>query len=208
MTMNRRGLGVWLKGIVHPAFLVLIGLVVFAPRPTSAEDFGAFKGDFIFRWLIDGRKMELTSALVYTDPKGTTWEVPSGAITDGASVPRVFWTYADPFVGEHRNAAVIHDHYCETKSRSWTATHLMFYQAMRAAGVPEVRAKVLYSAVYYFGPRWGIGTASKGPGATQSLTTEQERAVLNGVEEWIAASDPTIPDLNKRLDTLSPAIAR
>ncbi len=34
--------------------------------------------------------------------------------------------------------------------------HRTFYTAMRASSVDVWRAKVMYAAVYHFGPRWGM----------------------------------------------------
>ena len=77
--------------------------------------------------------------------------------TDGASIPR----WAQPIIGEPYNwkylkAAVVHDHYCyeENQVRSWRDTHLMFYDAMIDLGVEYFRAKVMYFAVYFAGPKW------------------------------------------------------
>ena len=56
-----------------------------------------------------------------------------------------------PFEGNYRNAAVIHDQFCADSDhglRTWQDVHRMFYFAMRASGVAEVQAKVLYAAVF------------------------------------------------------------
>jgi hypothetical protein len=52
----------------------------------------SFTGEFEFKWGGDGRTMTLTSPLRYTNPKGIVWDVPAGAETDGASIPRMLWT--------------------------------------------------------------------------------------------------------------------
>jgi hypothetical protein len=36
----------------------------------------------------------------------------------------------------------------------WQSVHRMFYEASRLSGVGELHAKVMYLAVYHFGPRW------------------------------------------------------
>lgn len=38
------------------------------------------------------------------------WVVPSGYITDGASVPRIFWSFFPPNRPEYLSAAVVHDY--------------------------------------------------------------------------------------------------
>jgi hypothetical protein len=59
-----------------------------------------------------------------------------------------------PFSGKYRKAAVIHDHYCESRIRPWQTVHNMFHKAMLAAGVDKVKADAMFAAVYAFGPRW------------------------------------------------------
>jgi hypothetical protein len=121
-----------------------------------AEGSGHFVGALQFEWLRDGRNMRLLVPFGYVDSGGVNWDVPPGAVTDGASIPRVFWLLAGPFEGKYREAAVVHDYYCVSKSHSWHDTHLMFYHAMQTSGVDEVTAKTMYAAVYYFGPRCGL----------------------------------------------------
>lgn len=99
--------------------------------------------------------MELLQPVSYTAPDGIRWDAPKGLITDGASIPGPLWSViGGPFAGKYRSAAVIHDHYCETKSRPWKDVHKAFYTASRAAGVEATRAKIMYFGVYRFGPRW------------------------------------------------------
>lgn len=43
---------------------------------------------------------------------GVVVEVPPGFVTDGASVPRVFWALL-PAWGRYSRAAVVHDYLCE-----------------------------------------------------------------------------------------------
>jgi hypothetical protein len=59
-----------------------------------------------------------------------------------------------PFTGKYRDASVIHDYYCDVHLRHWAAVHRVFYDAMIVSGVSVSRAKLMYGAVYYGGPRW------------------------------------------------------
>jgi hypothetical protein len=53
--------------------------------------------------------------------------------------------------------AVIHDQYCEDKTLATSDdVHEMFYNAMRAAGVGEKTAIVMWVAVYTAGPHWKV----------------------------------------------------
>lgn len=118
-------------------------------------DWGRFEGDLVVRFLDDGRLCQLLQQYCFVQPDGSDWPVPPDAKVDGASIPRLFWTLiGGPFEGKYRNASVIHDFYCDTKKRPWRDTHRMFHDAMRCQGVTAAKAKVMYYAVYRFGPRW------------------------------------------------------
>jgi hypothetical protein len=81
--------------------------------------------------------------------------VPAGAEIDGASIPKVFWSIVGgPYTGLYRNASVIHDYYCDVRTRPWKEVHRMFYDAMLASGVDKMKAKLMYLAVRFGGPRW------------------------------------------------------
>lgn len=91
----------------------------------------------------------------FIDYRGKRWLAPGGAVTDGASIPRIFWTiWGSPFDGDYRYAAVIHDRYCITKSEPSEEVHRMFYEACLAGGVGRIKARLMYFAVSRFGPRW------------------------------------------------------
>jgi hypothetical protein len=121
----------------------------------AAEPYGKFIGDVQTQWLDDGRRMKLLSSLTYLDPQGERWIAPEGSVVDGASIPQFAWSViGGPFEGKYRKASVIHDVACVEKRRPWELVHETFYQGMRASGVNETRAKIMYAAVYHFGPRW------------------------------------------------------
>jgi hypothetical protein len=167
----------------------------------AADNFGQFKGEVVAKFLRDGRNIQLTEPFGYVDPAGRQWDVPAGMITNGASVPQFFWTAFPPFTGSYRSAAVIHDYYCETKTRSWEETHEVFYLASRAAGVSEAIAKALYAAVYHFGPRWGSGARMRGLGADAFTTPEQQGEFFKDLDAWIARDNPSLDEIARRLDS-------
>jgi len=116
---------------------------------------GAYFGERNFRWIGDGRLMSLLSEFGYRDGCGESWPVPVGAVVDGASIPRSLWSIiGSPFVGLYRDASVVHDFYCDVRSRPWRRVHRVFYEAMLTSGVSRVQARVMYAAVRWFGPRW------------------------------------------------------
>jgi hypothetical protein len=105
--------------------------------------------------LEDGRLVKLAEPFSYIDPDEKSWEVPAGATVDGASIPRALWTLiGGPFEDKYRNASIIHDWYCDVRSRPWKDTHRVFYHAMITSSVPIAQAKLLFAGVYWGGPRW------------------------------------------------------
>lgn len=123
--------------------------------PCVAQGNGSFVGKVVAEWLPDGRGMKLIEPFSYLDPRGSRWDAPVGWVVDGASIPQIAWSViGGPFEGKYRNASVIHDVACDQKSRPWVEVHRAFYTAMLASEVDPIRAKIMYAAVYYGGPRW------------------------------------------------------
>jgi Protein of unknown function (DUF1353) len=134
----------------------------------ALADGGHFVGSVQTEWLQDGRTMRLLGPFDYVDPAGLEWPVPKGTEVDGASIPQFFWSIiGGPFEGEYRNASVIHDYYCDAKTRPWPDVHNVFYAAMLTSGVDGSKAWLMYEAVRQFGPRW-------------TVTTEDSCHVVNG----------------------------
>jgi hypothetical protein len=177
---------------------LLISAVFLAPvGPGMAQNkAGQFKGEIVATLLPDGRNMKLVQPFGYVDAKGQAWDVPAGAETDGASIPGVFWISHPPFTGKYRAAAVIHDYFCRTQVRSWQETHNVFYEAMLAAGVAERTAKVMWAAVYNFGPRWGVGAVKR----AFPPTVEEQQRFMRDLEAWVARADPTREEIAKAID--------
>jgi hypothetical protein len=118
--------------------------------------FEPFIGELILRPL-DGTRMEIMQDFYFKDKADRLWKAPKGYQTDGASIPRALWTIVgSPYTGKYLKAAVIHDVYCELRSRESKLVHKTFYDGMIAAGVENMQAKVMYYAVLRFGPRWVV----------------------------------------------------
>jgi hypothetical protein len=123
----------------------------------NAQQPGRFNGDLVLRALPDGRTMELVQQFSYVDSRGVSWPVPAHSKVDGASIPSVFWSIMGaPYSGKYREASVIHDYYCATRSRHWKAVHKVFLDGMLTRGVGKIKAQLMYLAVYRFGPRWNF----------------------------------------------------
>jgi Protein of unknown function (DUF1353) len=116
---------------------------------------GEFVGSVKTEWGGDGRNMTLLGPFEYIDPSGRRWPVPSGTVVDGASIPQPFWSViGGPFEGPYRDASVIHDFYCQVRTRKAVDVHMVFRDAMLTAGVGERKAWLMWKAVDQFGPRW------------------------------------------------------
>jgi hypothetical protein len=122
----------------------------------NPRDYGFFEDCVHACWFTDGRHMSLLEPLVFHQTRGPRiWTAPIGTYTDGASIPPIFWSViGGPFEGKYRDAAVNHDYECCVKQHAWQDVHRMFYDGMMARGVELWRAKLMYFAVYFFGPRW------------------------------------------------------
>jgi hypothetical protein len=136
-------------------FALSVALVLSWTATAPAQKPGQFTGELVLKTLPDGLTMQLVKPFEYIDSQGVTWAVPAGTQIDGASIPRVFWSIIGaPYTGKYREASVIHDHYCSTRSRHWKAVHKVFLDGMVARGVDRIQAQLMYLAVYRFGPRW------------------------------------------------------
>lgn len=136
------------------------------------------------------RDMRLLEDFGYVDPDGVTWDVPKGAVTNGASVPWGFWNIiGGPYDGPYRDAAVIHDYFVEKKTRSWEDTHRMFYHAVLARGISDTLARTMYAGVRYGGPRWEVVPEPSPTNAgAVNVKPAEEKARIAG-----AAATPAAP---------------
>lgn len=185
--------------------LAAVAIVMCGPAALGESYFGRFIGKFVaeFSEDDDGRKVTLMEPYGFVDPAGLEWNVPDGYKTDGASVPAALWALYPPFTGNYRSAAVIHDYYCDTEQRSWQDTHKVFYFAMRAAHVDEKTAKIMYGAVYLFGPRWGPGTAPGQRAAPVKATPEQQEKVVKDLQALVDKENPDLDNLLKEAKRMS-----
>jgi hypothetical protein len=99
----------------------------------------------------DGRgSWKLTAPFIYRSDIAGTITVPTGFITDFASVPRVplaFWLTGDTA----HDAAVIHDYLYSTGMFKREIADAVLLEAMAASGIPIWRRYAMYFAVRVFG---------------------------------------------------------
>jgi hypothetical protein len=153
----------------------------------SGQYYGEFSGNLRLELLADGRNAVVHRRLTITDPNGIVWVATKGSKVDGASIPRVMWSFiGGPWDGPYRNASIIHDVACVEQDREWQLVHRCFYNAMMAIdAMGPFKAKVMYAAVYHFGPKWRI--TAPGPGSLRR--PRMKRADLAFFEREIAAQD-------------------
>jgi DNA/RNA endonuclease G (NUC1) len=175
--------------------------------PEAAAGHGRFIGlpaSVTFDNLNESRRSaHLLSPISYFDPAESEWPVPSGAWLDGASIPRAFWTLiGSPFTGRYLEPSMVHDHYCITRNRPWRDTHRMFHEAMLCRGVSGFKAKVMFYAVYRFGPRWvepGVEGTAEAPSAPEALTNEKAQSILADAAV-LAKEDLSLDDIERMVD--------
>lgn len=101
--------------------------------------------------------------------------VPAGYLTDGASVPRLFWSLLPPW-GSYGQAAVVHDLLCEylsivdhgqPKAISRERADQIFDEAMRVLRVPDLTRLSLSEGVSLY--------RSVGGGSSPSTTLKKRQ---------------------------------
>jgi hypothetical protein len=156
--------------------------------------FGKFIGTVKAEWIDPDRNMSLLDDFIYVDPDERQWLAPKGAIINGASIPRIFWSIiGSPFTGEYRNASVVHDVACRSPyPAAWQAVHRMFYWACRCGGVHQKRAKIMYAAVYHFGPRWVFDKESLAALELLRRRASETHENFKRLEAFIESTDPEL----------------
>jgi len=90
-------------------------------------------------------------------------EIPAGFESDGASVPRLFWsTVFPPGYPPALCAAFVHDYVYRVHPDGWSKkdADTSFFYLLREAGLSELRARAAYLGVKWFGrAAWNAGGA-------------------------------------------------
>jgi len=156
-------------------------------------------------------KQLVDDGLTFIDADGVRWTAPMGTWTDGASVPRFALGITDGrFVKGFLRAAVVHDAYCQKEnkdrrppyqSRPWKDTHRMFHQACVAGGTPRLMARLMFSAVSWFGPRWDDPA-----GETRQVPPDLARVAFSATKQWIEKEDPSLGDIEADVAQREPAV--
>jgi hypothetical protein len=184
----------WLSTRPNLAML-LAALLLFVMSPIEGKQprWGHYVGDIKVKFDKNGRDLILLENFIYIDPKGQTWGAQAGWKVDGASIPQAFWgLVGGPLEGKYREASVIHDVACDQRTKPWKEVHQTFYTAMRCSGVEEMKAKIMYYAVYHFGPRWGLGPTLNAFFAPEKKPTDVD---AKNVAAWIKKNNPNLQEI-------------
>jgi len=115
-------------------------------------------GHFLTRpslWPLSHGEWALADDLVWIEPCGKLKVVAGGTRINGASIPRWMWpVMGHPFRTDYIYPAALHDGQCGLKEEPSEVVHDRFYRALRAEGVPAVRAHAMGAAVDWKGPYW------------------------------------------------------
>lgn len=117
-------------------------------------------------------------------------EIPLGFLTDGASVPKIFWNIIPPW-GRYGQAAIVHDWLCENlyfldeNNQKVPITRKrcdeILYEAMKVLGVPPSTAKMIYGAVSAYRMTIGTNKVNVEPGKMEMQEALQRRFAETGV---------------------------
>lgn len=197
---------------MHPqARALALCVLLLSSRSALAQDFGSFEGTLLLEPTGDtGRDMKVVAPFAYVDGDKKIWTVPAGTVVDGASIPRTLWTIIGaPYTGQYREAAVVHDRYCENKERPWKEVHQAFYNGMRAKGVGYVQAQVMFAAVYSLGPRWVVSEKPNGERVVIDGTPRLDDTQKQKIEDYARSGPRSAADIAQFADkTVDPSELR
>lgn len=100
---------------------------------------------FFWKYKKEVVEWEVVEPLVYRG-NTETFIVPSGFVTDFASVPRLLWNLVPPY-GRYTKAAVLHDYFYITQAISRKDADGLFLRTMKELGVSRPLRKVMWAAV-------------------------------------------------------------
>jgi hypothetical protein len=181
------------------ATVLIVGL---ASGARSQQSFGDFSGSPLVQLGPDGTSVILAEDFWFRDKDRQKWDVPKGYASNGASIPRFFWSViGGPLDGPYRDAAIFHDYYCEFYDvawpdpwkRDWKKVHRAFYDGMRARGVNEVKAKIMYGAVYHFGPRW----TTDGKQVRKFTAQQDSGPVAVSLKKYVEDRNPSLEEIER-----------
>lgn len=90
-------------------------------------------------------KFELVKDYEYQCGFGAV-NVPKGYITNGANIPRVFWSIYPPNSPEYLSAVVVHDYLCDNAEtyEDYVLADNIFFMALKELGVGVMKSALFY----------------------------------------------------------------
>ena len=127
-----------------------------------------------------GRTRVLTADFVWETPWSVDIIVKAGYVTDGASIPRLFWRLiGGPLAGRYLPAALVHDVLYDSEIVPRAIADRVFRAAMKELGVSSWRRNLMYAAVRLGGWRaWQRHTPDSTLWARQHVDIRPNAAVL------------------------------
>lgn len=204
-----------------PAYLPQNLQQVMTGKPAPGA--GTFKGNIRAELLAPSRPadtfrdIKLLEPFGFVDSKGVHWDVSPGYVSNGASIPPTLWpVVGGPLDGPYRDAAVIHDYYCDKRNRPSDDTHLMFYEAAIARGTSENIASTMYMGIIFGGPKWELPVKKAGfslagaqtaapkvdPGLVNKQATPEQQKAAEELKAWIEREKPSPAEIKKRAEEM------
>lgn len=94
----------------------------------------------------DGQHFILVDPFTFTAADGTVITVPAYSKSDGASTPRIGWSYLPPF-GQYWLAAFLHDYLYRHTTLPKDRCDDLLLEAMLWLGVPRATADIIFEGV-------------------------------------------------------------
>jgi hypothetical protein len=98
--------------------------------------------------------------LYASDLLGFTLTIPKNFLTDGASVPRLFWSILPPW-GDYGKAAIVHDYLYRWQRTPKAVADKVLLEGMWVLGCAFWEYAAIYLAVHWFGSAAWSGDKSK-----------------------------------------------
>lgn len=130
--------------------------------------------------------------IYYLDDSFTSYVyVPKGYLTDGASVPRIFWNIIPPW-GKYGQSCVLHDYMCEYNyyfdglnsfNLSRKKVNSIFNESMKVAEVPNSKRRLIYGGVELY--RHTINNGFEPKNVNKVVVEDHIRTHFNKTGIWI-----------------------
>ena len=96
----------------------------------------------------------LMGRMIYrSDLYKLTITIPQEFVSDGASVPQIFWNICPP-IDNYLEACIVHDWLCVTKLVNSVVAANIFKEAMLDLNITNKKAWFMWKGVRWFGPRF------------------------------------------------------